>query len=185
MRWSPVLLIAICACTGVSEREEKPANDAHREPKVQEVFAYRACDFAVPGELIALPREVPVDVDPIAAAVSELLRGVTEEERARGCRSFFSSETDGSLRGVRSNPDGDTVHLDFHDFSAEVPDEPTAKSFLPPGVMAELTWTIFHQFPGVEAVRFSFDGDEQAFWDWLGGESTEPTTFTRGMWERI
>jgi hypothetical protein len=152
---------------------------------MQEVFAYRACDFAAPGELIALPREVPADVDPVAATVSELLRGVTDEERAGGCRSFFSSETDDALRSVRTNPDGDTVHLDFRDFSAALPDEPAAKSFLPPGVMAELTWTIYHQFPRVQAVRFSFDGDEQAFWSWLGGESTEPTTFTRGMWERI
>lgn len=177
------LLVVFCGCTGVPERQ--PANHDPLEPGVQEVSIYPACEDAAPGELIALPREVPDDLEPTAAAMREVVSGVSASEHARGCRSFFSSSTATALRGVHHSPGRDTVVVDFHDFSEAIPDVPEASSFLPPGVMAELTWTIFDQFPHIEAVRFSFDGGERAFWNWLGAEEPEPRAFTRDMWERI
>lgn len=179
------MLLAVCACTGTSQPEETSASGDTADSPVQEVFVYRACELGAPGELIALPREVPGDLEPTTAAIRELVRGVNEEERARGCRSFFSSDTENALRAVHHSEEGDTVHVDFRDFSEAIPDVSGAKSFLPPGVMAELTWTIFRQFPGIEAIRFSFDGDERAFWSWVGDEGTEPQVFSRSMWERL
>lgn len=185
MRWSPLVLLLVSACTAAAPRSDGPrAPDERGQPPVQEVFAYRACEFSAPGELVALPREVAADREPVAAAIGELLEGVTEPERARGCRSFFSSRTENALRDVRLGAGGDTLFVDFRDFSEAIPDTPGAKSFLPPGVMGELTWTIFQQFPHIEAVRFSFAGDESAFWSWLAGEGTQPRAYTRSMWER-
>jgi hypothetical protein len=179
------VLLAIGACSGPSQGDQPPTGSDTATTQVQQVLVYRACDGAAPGELAALSREVPADMDPVVAAISEMLRGVNDAERARGCSSFFSSATENALRAVNHNARGDTVQLDFRDFSDAIPDRPGAKSFLPPGVMAELTWTIFQQFPSIEAVRFSFDGDDRGFWGWLGGEGTEPETYTRTMWERI
>jgi hypothetical protein len=112
---------------------------------------------------------ISADREPVAAAVETLLEGVNEEERGRGCESFFSSSTAGALREIRRSDRGDTLAVDLRDFTGALPDAPGVKSFLPPNVMAELTWTLFHQFPQIEALRFSFDGDEGTFWVWLGG----------------
>jgi hypothetical protein len=77
------------------------------------------------------------------------------------------------------------VFVRFHDFSGTIPELAGATSFLPPGVMAELIWTIFRQFEEIDAARFSFDGDEATFWSWIDGEGTEPRAFTREDWDRI
>jgi hypothetical protein len=177
------LLLLICACVAAPPREPVPESGPPVEQQ-QEVFVYRACAAAAPGELMAQPRQVSADLDPVAGAIGALLRGVTAEERARGCSSYFSAQTESVLRSVHYSAD-DTIVVDFRDFSAAIPDVPGAKSFLPPGVMAELTWTIFQQFPAIEAVHFSFEGSERDFWTWLTGEPAEPQTFTRRMWEQV
>lgn len=182
---SLLLLLLVSACMGTPQRGQTRGNGPATEPPRQEVIVYRACDSAEPGALMPLRREVPADLDPVAAAIGELLRGVNDEERARGCSSFFSPRTADALRSVERSEGGDTVLVDFRDFSPAIPDAPGATSFAPPGVMAELTWTIFQQFPDIDAVHFSFDGDERAFWTWLGDEATEPQAFTRRMWEEV
>ena len=178
-------LLCVGACTEPPRGEQAPESGRATESPSQEVFAYRACETAAPGALVPLPRTVAAGRDRAAAAVRELVRGVNEEERRRGCTSVFSSRTEHAVRNVYRSAGGDTLTVDFHDFTAAIPDVPGARSFLPPGVLAELTWTIFQQFPDIEAVRFSFDGDERAFWSWVGGAGTPPQVYTRGMWERI
>ncbi|HEX2165733.1 MAG TPA: GerMN domain-containing protein [Longimicrobiales bacterium] len=135
--------------------------------------------------MVPLPRTVSADRDPAAASIAAVVAGVSEAEADRGCSSFFSSRTANSLRDVRRSSNGDTVIVDFRNFTDALPEAPGVKSFLPPGVMAELTWTLFHQFPDIAAARFLFDGDEQAFWTWLGGPGTAAHAFTRAMWEQI
>lgn len=194
VRRSSVLAILLFACACNSTPQPEPASEdapaavppmQESAPPVQEIVVYRTCDFAEPGALVALPREVPADLDPAEATMGELVRGVTEQEREQGCTSFFSARTENALRRVDYSERGDTLAVDFHNFSDAMPDAPGVTSFLPPGVMAELTWTIFRQFPGVDAVRFSFNGDERAYWIWVGGDGTEPQPFTRRMWEQI
>lgn len=176
-----LLVLLLCSCARSTPEEGAQTQDR----SVQEVVAYRACDFSAPGELVPLPREVAADADPVAAAIRTVLEGVNDEERDRGCTSFFSDQTANALRGVSRTSDGDTIAVDFWDLSKLVPDVPGATSFLPPGVLAELTWTIFAQFPEIEAVRFSFDGSEQAFWNWVGGPGTDAQVYTREMWGEI
>jgi hypothetical protein len=178
-----VLWVAVAACSdaGVPEQEPRPPE---AEPPTQEVVTYRACPSETPGGLLPMSRSVPIDQDPVAGAVAELLKGVDESEASRGCTSFFSSATEGALRTLHRNDQGDTLFVDFRDFSEALPGTPAVRSFLPPGVMAELTWTLFH-FESIHAVRFSFEGDESAFWRWLGGPGARVEVFTRTDWEQI
>ena len=185
MKQSAVLILLLtCSCSEPPGKGEAPSSEQPPET-AQEVSAYRACDHGAPGELVPISRRVPAEVDPATAALPLVLAGVSEQEPASGCTSFFSQSTTGALRLVSRSPTGDTIRVDFDDFSEQIPDVAGAKSFLPPGVMAELTWTIFHQFPEIQAVHFSFEGDEQAFWEWAGGPGTEAQVYTRAMWERI
>ena len=182
--WRVVLfcLFAACAEAPIADRGAQdpadPATPAH------EVFTYRACSSAAPGALLPSPHRVPAGADPVASVVVELVKGVNAHESALGCVSFFSPKTQGALRSVHRNERGDTLLVDFRNFTDALPDTAGVTSFLPPGIMAELTWTLF-QFDEVEAVRFSFDGDEQAFWHWLGGPGTPVEVFTRTNWEQI
>lgn len=111
-----------------------------------------------------------------------LVAGPTAGERARGFRSFFSEEAAVEVLDARLTEDGDSAWVDFTSFEGRLPDRHGVKSFVPPGVMAELTWTLFKSFPDLEAVRFAFDGDEDAFWAWLGGPTQ---VFTRRDWGRV
>ncbi|MGH7483452.1 MAG: GerMN domain-containing protein [Longimicrobiales bacterium] len=154
-------------------------------PGSQVVAVYFACGAAVPGQLHAAYRLVPTAADPIGAALAEMLRGPTDEERALGYRSLFSDRTSGMLNGVERSTGGDTLTIDFADFRDALAESPVPSSFLPGGVMADITWTVFRQFPDVQALRFTFDGDERAFWSWLAGEPAEPRVFTRADWEQV
>ena len=179
-----ILLFALAACTEAPIPDGGAWETADPPARMQEVITHRSCSSADPGALLPLARHVPADRDPVASAVAELLKGVDEHEAALGCASFFSPETRGALRGVRRNERGDTVFVDFRDFSDALPDDVGVNSFLPPGIMAELTWTLF-EFETIDAIRFAFDGDEPAFWSWLAGPGARVEVFTRRDWEQI
>jgi hypothetical protein len=151
-------------------------------PGTRRVAVYFACAGGLPGQLYPVVRLVDDTVPAVEAALTELLRGPTAAERERGFHSYFSLRTAGALRQVRTSARGDTVYVDFADLPARLPGTEIVKSFLPPGVMAELLWTIFEQFPDVQAVRFSDSGSERAFWVWLGGRLR---VVTRRDWEQI
>lgn len=157
-----------------------PHPTAH--PDSQVVAAYFPCEHGNPGQLYPAFRHVAAARPAIEAALGELLRGPTPEERALGLHSLFGPSTADALRSVVASAQGDTVTVDLEPLAGRLPGNSAAKSFLPPGVMAELTWTIFAQFADVEAARFAFDGSETAFWSWLGGP---PQVFTRSDWEQI
>lgn len=150
-----------------------------------EVLVYRACDYAQPGALAPLARAVPHGDDLPRAALEAMVSGVTDQERERGCTSYFSAATADAVQAVEYSAGGDTMRVAFSDFSAAIPDVPGNRSFLPPGIMAELTWTIFQQFPGIQAMELSFDGDQAAFWSWVTGRPSEPQVLTRELWEQV
>ena len=152
------------------------------------VAVYFACDRGAPGTLYPVYRSVPGYEDALVAAVGELVRGPTATERTAGFRSHFSTATSHVLRSARRSADGDTLMLDFAEWGRLLPDGPYVRSFLPPGILADLTWTVFkHEPDRVEAVRFSIEGDEAAFWRWVAPDASQarPRAFTRSDWERI
>jgi hypothetical protein len=134
-------------------------------------------------------RSVPDSQVALVAAVGELVQGPSPAEASAGLRSFFSSATSGVLRRGRRSANGDTLILDFTDLHRLHPARRDVRSFLPPGLLADLTWTVFKHEPNrVEAVRVSIDGEEAAFWRWVAPEEAagaRPRAFTRADWERL
>jgi hypothetical protein len=155
------------------------------EPGVQVVAVYFTCEAPVPGQLYPVYRQVPEGADPVRVAVEYVLRGPTAEERSHGFRSLFSDRTAGMLRGIERSADGVTLRIDFADFRPALQENTIPASFGAGGVMADITWTVFQQFPDVQALRFAFEGDERAFWSWVAGEPSAPQVFTRRDWEQV
>jgi len=181
--WAPLLFAAAC----VDRRPDVlPGDeDVGTRASQQQVLTYRTCSHAAPGELVALERTIPAGTEPLQGALAELVEGVSSTETAMGCTSFFTPDTRSSVVEVRRSVTGDTVTVDFDGSIRSIPDVPGARSFLPPGVMAELTWTVFHQFQDVQALRLLLEGDEQEFWRWLAGPGGRVQVFTRADWEQI
>ncbi|HEU5082538.1 MAG TPA: GerMN domain-containing protein, partial [Acidimicrobiales bacterium] len=95
-------------------------------------------------------------------ALAQLLAGPTEEEAAEGLTSWFSAETEGMLNGVVV--EGGLATVDFQDFSEIIPN--ASSSCGSAGLLAQLDGTVL-QFPEIERVLYSFEGDTEAFYGWL------------------
>lgn len=168
----------------------KPVSEAGSgmvETDLQVVEVYYVCSEEAPGGLYPVSRKVPKDADPVQAALEEMLCGPTKEEQLKGYRSHFSKLTAGMLRSVTRSGDGKTIAIDFADFCDFLGENgiPRPTSFGPGGMMADITWTVFNQFPDVQALRFAFEGDEDEFWSWLERKPAKAQVFTRADWEQI
>jgi spore germination protein GerM len=120
------------------------------------------CDAAV-----GVPREATVEGAP-ADALAQLLAGPTPEEEQQGLRSWFSEETEGMLHSVVVT-DG-VAEVDFDDFSGIIPNASTSCGSA--GLLAQLDRTIL-QFPEIEEAVYSFEGDRDAFYEWLQRSAPE------------
>jgi hypothetical protein len=114
------------------------------------------CSVVVPSE-----RDVQGEGD-VGDTLAELLVGPTAEEQAEGLGSWFSEETAGMLNSVVVE-DG-VAEADFADFSEIIPNASTSCGSAQ--LLAQLDNTVL-QFPEVEEVFYSFDGDRGAFYEWL------------------
>lgn len=157
------------------------------ESNTQIVNVYFACSKEATGGLYPVERMVPAGVNAMQAALEEMLKGPSEDEKKLGYISHFSVQTAGMLNNVKLSEDGKTATIDFADFRDLIDRNiiPSTVSFGSGGIMADITWTMFKQFPNVDALRFSFEGDEGLFWLWLSGEQHTPEAFTRKDWEQI
>lgn len=110
----------------------------------------------------AFPREV---APPAVArgALEELLAGPTAEEKARGAESVFGPETAGLLNDLRLDDDG-TISVDFADFRDLLPE--VTSSCGSSAFLSSLDNTLM-QFVNVQQTRYSIDGDEAAFYEFL------------------
>jgi len=106
------------------------------------------------------PEDVEADLE---AALKELLRGPTAEEREDGISSWFSAETAHALLSARVDSQGNAV-VDFHDLASLIPAaSASAGSAM---LLAQLNATVF-QHPPVLSVEYRVDGSCDAFWNWL------------------
>lgn len=87
------------------------------DSNMQVVEVYYTCSEEAPGGLYPVNRKVSKDVDPVRAALEEMLCGPTKEEQLKGYRSHFSRTTAGMLRSVTRSDDGKTVTINFANFS--------------------------------------------------------------------
>ncbi len=98
----------------------------------------------------------------LAGAMKRLLEGPTAAEAVAGFTSSFSPATAGMLNWVTL--DAGTARIDFRDFSGIIPNASTSCGSA--ALLANLDATAT-QFPTVAEAVFSFDGDVDAFYNWL------------------
>lgn len=127
------------------------------------VWFYVLCggDPGVPDEsqLVALPRQVPRTAAVLRSAVEEYLKGITEDERRHGFRSFFPAEEDDLLVDVRVPKDGVAV-IDFTEEFARLANISTSTAAR--SVLLTLGATV-GQFDRVSDVVYRIEGDDENF----------------------
>jgi len=113
--------------------------------------------------------------DPIEATLRELLAGPSDEERAMGFSSFFSTESADALASIAL--DGSRLTVDFND-AILIGNASTSTGGM--YFLAELQANLF-QFPEVDSIEFRLNGSCDDFFMWLqyGCE-----TLTRAQWEQ-
>lgn len=134
------------------------------QPGMTRVDVYFTCS----GSPRPVPRLVPDTPGVLKAALEELLKGPTEQEKALGFTSWFSPATAGMLRSVALDSQGHAT-VDFANFSRIIPNASTSAGSQM--LTGELKRTVF-QFPTVRTVEFRFAGNCTAFWEWLQSACT-------------
>lgn len=111
-------------------------------------------------EVVAVSRRVPATEAVAAAALQELFRGPTAEERARGLVTFFGPETADLLAGVRI-ADG-TAYVDLRASLLTINNVSTTcgSAIFDAQVRATL-----QQFSTVQAVLYAVEGDPAAYYE--------------------
>ena len=100
--------------------------------------------------------------DVLADTVAELLAGPTASERENGLQSWFSAATADSLRSAEI-VDG-TAHIDFKDFRTSLS---AATSSCGSDIFINQLDRTVEQFSTVARTLYSFDGDVDAFYEWI------------------
>ncbi len=111
---------------------------------------------------VGVTRQVPPP-GLLRGALEALLAGPTPAEQAQGYGGWFSAATAGMLRSVRLDAGTAYVDLDAA-LATTIPNASTSCGS--GGLLAQLDQTVL-QFPTVAHVRYSFEGDEAAFYEWL------------------
>ena len=99
----------------------------------------------------------------LGSAVEALLRGPTPGERQAGLSSPFSERTAGRLSSIAAS--NGVARVDFVDFSDVIAEPPSAcdRQVL----LGQLDATVT-QFPEIDRAVYSFGGDVEAFYRWVG-----------------
>jgi hypothetical protein len=117
------------------------------------------CEAVAPHQ-----RSVPAGAEPVRAAFDALVAGPTTSEIAQGAGSFFSGETEGTIRSAAI--DGGRLTIDFDDVRAVLTPAGANSSCGSAALLAELSSTAF-QFAAVDVVRFELEGSCDEFGEWL------------------
>lgn len=97
-------------------------------------------------------------------ALRELLRGPNEGEATVGFTSWFGPATADALQEVRVTTDG-IARVSFRDFRSAIPG---ASSTCGSSALLTALDATLAEFPAIRGARYSFGGDEVAFYEWLG-----------------
>jgi hypothetical protein len=113
------------------------------------------------GNVAPVVRRVPGPVD-AEIALRELLRGPTAEEAEAGFTSLFGPPTADVL--LDATVVDRIAHVSFRDLRPILPN--ASASCGSASLLAALDATLT-DLPGVSGARYSFGGDEAAFYEWL------------------
>lgn len=145
-----------------SEECRPPAPEPNDEHTMT-VWFYVLCGgrpgFPDESQLVALPRRVPATKVALRSALEEYLKGITEEERRRGFRSFFPAEEDDLLVDVEVTEDGVAV-IDFTEEFARLGNISTSTAS--ESVLLTLGATV-GQFSTVTDVVYRIEGEDENF----------------------
>ncbi len=136
-------------------------------PRIGLDMTVRVALFCGPGlmplsDLRLVERIVPDDGAPLAAALSQLLLGVTHEEASAGLGSAFSAYTAGLDLSIEVH-DGVAI-IDLTDAFVSVNNFSTTNLA---GVVGRQIEATVYQFPGISGIDFRLKGER-----WCGWEST-------------
>jgi spore germination protein GerM len=107
-------------------------------------------------------RTVPKTQGVARAALQELFRGPTPEERSEGYYSMFSDSTRSLLKAVRIV--NGTAYVDLHDPTQLLPGATSSCGSMEFFSQVEATLT---QFPTVDRVIFAIEGQPRLFYEWM------------------
>jgi spore germination protein GerM len=124
------------------------------------------------SEVAAVLREVPRTQGVARAALQELFRGPTPEEREAGYRSWFSDSTRAVLKDVRIA--GRTAYVDLHDLRQLIPSATSSCGSTEFFAQVEAT---LKQFPTVDRVVLAIEGQSRLFYDWMDMECAEANDY--------
>lgn len=105
-------------------------------------------------------KNVPVTLE---MSLQELLKGPTEDERAKGFVSFFSKETAGLVKSVTVTDSGRAI-VNFGDLRPIIPNASSSAGSAQ--FIRELNYTVFH-FSDVKEVQYQINGSCSTFYEWL------------------
>jgi hypothetical protein len=114
------------------------------------------------SKVYSLNRIIPKTVEVAKAALKELFKGPTEEEKSQGYTSWFSKETQDILESVKVK--NGTAYVDLKDLRQMIPNASTSCGSAE--FFAEVETTL-QQFPTVDKVIFAIDGKPATFYEWM------------------
>ncbi len=146
----------------------EPANAATPAPlsnaETMEVKVYfSAGDGTDCSNVRAVNRKVPKTEGVARAALNELFKGPTEDEKSSGLSSFFSNETRDILDGVKVKDGAAYVNLD-ESVTQKLGNATTSCGSQAFTASVEKTLT---QFSTVNKVFFAIEGSPKDFYDWI------------------
>lgn len=112
--------------------------------------------------VIAVDRPIDKPFPGLPRVLRELMSGATDQETADGYGSWFTPDTADDLMGTAMV--GTTLYVNFADFSADISNASTSCGSA--GLLAQLDTTLM-ETTGATTVCYAFDGDQDAFWEWL------------------
>ena len=151
------------ATANASETPAPPEGPSARAdsvpPAPREILVY----FTRDEEPYPVSRDVGDRPDVLTAALEELLRGPTPEERAAGIHSWFSTATAGMLISATVDEAGHAV-IDFRDFRSVIPNASSSAGSTM--LLGEINGTV-GQFPSIRSAEYRIQGSCEAFWNFL------------------
>jgi hypothetical protein len=159
------ILAGGCGGTGASTQApvqtETPVPPPTTSPTTEVRVFFAAGGTDPCGNVVPVVRTV---AGPVSAEVAlhELLGGPTPAEAAAGYSSLFGPATADALLGVVT-VDG-IARVSFRDLRSALPNASSACGSA--ALLGALDATLA-QFPGIRGARYSFGGDEAAFYEWL------------------
>ena len=161
-------LVALAALASVAGGCGGPAPTAASSAPVEEVRVFFVPGGADPcGTVAPVVRKVagPVTADVV---LRELLAGPTAGETAAGFTSLFGPPTADALLDVEVV--GGIARVSFRDLRQIIPN--ASASCGSAALLGALDATLV-ELPGIRSARYSFGGDEAAFYEWLQMEAPD------------